>query len=404
MNEEMTEPPLREQRPASASQLSRADSVSPTMMRAARYHRVGEPFVVEYVEKPVPRSTEVLVEIKACGIVPNLHNALRLPPIEQRPALPAIYGLDASGVVVDKGPLVHGIDIGDRIYVNPLRYCGSCRKCRLGRVGACEYAALSGYFGIGLKSRQTLDDYPYGGFAEYMTAPQYSLVKIPDNVSFETAARWGYLGTAYGALRRADVNMTTNVLINGISGTLGIGAALFALALGAPKVLGVGRNVELLREVKLLAPERIEVRTTGTAESISAWARSVVGEDGVEVVIDALPTFAPAEAFLAAMAALARGGVHVNIGGVIENVPINTFSIMNNDQSLMGSFWFTTAEAQEMVDLVRASAVNLDVFEHEVFSLDEIDVALEKIGGRHGGFTNMVISPKSPGARRTGLV
>ena len=62
------------------------------------------------------------------------------------------------------------------------------------------------------------EDYPYGGLGEYMTAPQYSLVTLPDNVSFETAARWGYLGTAYSTLKRSGASMGTSVLVNGISG------------------------------------------------------------------------------------------------------------------------------------------------------------------------------------------
>src|SRR3546814_1356355 len=39
--------------------------------------------------------------------------------------------------------------------------------------------------------RSVLEDYPYGGLAEYMIAPQYALVKLPDNVSFEAGARFG---------------------------------------------------------------------------------------------------------------------------------------------------------------------------------------------------------------------
>lgn len=37
-----------------------------------------------------------------------------------------------------------------------------------------------------------------------MTAPQHSLVTLPDNISFEQAGRFGYIGTSYGALRMAD--------------------------------------------------------------------------------------------------------------------------------------------------------------------------------------------------------
>ena len=63
--------------------------------------------------------------------------------------------------------------------------------------------------------------------------PSTALVKLPDSLSFEQAARFGYMGTAYSALRKAKVGTDTTVLINGISGTLGLGAALFALGMGA---------------------------------------------------------------------------------------------------------------------------------------------------------------------------
>lgn len=370
-------------------------STTPKLMRAARYHQAGEPFSVDHVEKPSPRPTDVLVQVKACGVVPNLVNVLHLPPFLHHPTLPATYGLDPAGVVVETGSQVHGIEVGDRVYVNPLRYCGSCRSCRMGRFGSCPYVALNGYFGVGPKSRQMLDDHPHGGYAEFMTAPQYSLVKLPENLSFDVAARWGYLGTGYSALRRAGVNMSTTVLINGISGTLGLGAALFALALGAPTILGTGRNTELLEKVKALAPDRIHVLSVEGEVSVADWARSLTGGDGVEVVIDALPTGTPADAFLAALAALAGGGTHVNVGGVLEDVPINMFNVMNNDQRLLGSFWFSATEGQEMADLAGSGGVDLGVFEHEVFGLAGVNEALAAIGSnRRGGFLNCVIAPE----------
>jgi NADPH:quinone reductase-like Zn-dependent oxidoreductase len=39
--------------------------------------------------------------------------------------------------------------------------------------------------------------YPYGGLSQFITAPASALVKLPGNVSFEAAARFGYFGTAY---------------------------------------------------------------------------------------------------------------------------------------------------------------------------------------------------------------
>ena len=48
------------------------------------------------------------------------------PPATARPA--GNLGLDAAGVVAEVGERVHDIVVGERVYVNPLRGCGSCRK------------------------------------------------------------------------------------------------------------------------------------------------------------------------------------------------------------------------------------------------------------------------------------
>ncbi|HJS09753.1 alcohol dehydrogenase catalytic domain-containing protein [Sphingopyxis sp.] len=365
-------------------------------MRAARYHRVGAPFSVDVIDRPSPRPHEVVVQVHACGLVPNYATVLeklRDHPAISAPTLPAIYGLDPAGVIVEKGCLVHGLEIGDRVYANPLRYCGSCRACRRGQPTACDYGALSNYFGFGPKSAQTLADYPYGGFAEFMVAPQESIVKLPPNVPFEVGARWGYLGTGYGAVRAGNVDVNTTVLINGVSGTLGLGAALFALAMGAPRIFGVGRNPELLERVKALAPDRIDVLCAGEG-SISERVRALTGGEGANVVIDALSTGSSAAAYLDAFGGLAKGGTHVNVGGVLEPVPLNMLMLVNEAQTLIGSLWFSTAQGQEMADLAAMGRVTFDMFDTKVFPLEGLNTALSELNFGCGGFTNYVICPQ----------
>ena len=41
-------------------------------MIAARLHNYGEPMTLDRIPVPEPRSTDVLVEVKACGVVPNM--------------------------------------------------------------------------------------------------------------------------------------------------------------------------------------------------------------------------------------------------------------------------------------------------------------------------------------------
>lgn len=365
-------------------------------MRAARLHKVGEPLRIDEIEVPVPRPTDVLIEVKACGIVPNLGNVLnRLYdfPVLSMPKLPAIFGLDTTGIVAAKGAQAHGIEIGDRVYVNPIRYCGGCRHCRIGQPLSCSAFTFNGYFGFSQHSQVLFDDYPYGGLSEFMTAPLYSLVKLPDNVPHETGARWGYLGTGYRALRRAEVGPGSALLINGVSGTLGLGIALFALALGVGKILGTGRDRALLNRVKDLDPGRIEVYSFHDEEPLGDWARRHTDGEGVSAVIDALFTGTPKEPLIAAMGTLRRNGVHVNVGGVTDLVPLDLFAEMSQNHSFIGSTWFTTAEGQEMADLAAAGQVDLSVFEHEIFKLADVNDALSLLRNRHGGFSNYVICP-----------
>jgi D-arabinose 1-dehydrogenase-like Zn-dependent alcohol dehydrogenase len=366
----------------------------PEQMRAAFYHNAGEPFSIEIVDRPKPGPTDVLVQLQACSFVPNLVSMLNPPPPLIAPARPSSYGLDPVGVITAKGASVYGFEIGDRVYVNPHRFCQECHACRKGHTAACEYSAFNGYFGIGAKSAKMLADYPYGGFAEYMIAPQYTLVRLPDMVSSETATRWGYLGTGYAALKRAGVGIDTTVFINGISGTLGLGTALLALALGAPKVFGVGHDIDRLNEVKAIDPERIMVASVDAVESVGAWVQSETSGVGADVVIDALPTFCSTESYKAGMDALARGGTHVNIGGVIEEVPLNVNAMMHSQQTFTGSFWFTTAQGEEMTRLVEQGLLDLGVLDNVSFDLNNINQALETVtsGTRNGGFTNFVIT------------
>src|SRR4029079_21093 len=144
----------------------------------------------------------------------------------------------------------------DRVYVNPGRSCGTCRHCWSGDPIACDSYTFNGYFGFSPLSKKLFERYPYGGLSEYMTAPVSALVKLPGCVSFNRAARFGYIGTAYSGLRKAKVGSGSRVLINGGSGTLGVGAVISALALGASKIFATGRNRGLLASVKGIAPGR----------------------------------------------------------------------------------------------------------------------------------------------------
>jgi alcohol dehydrogenase len=318
------------------------------------------------------------------------------------PPLPAIFGLDPTGVITKVGDQVRSVRPGDRVYVNPARKCGSCRMCRSGQPLDCPNFTFQGYFG---RSQEIMKAYPYGGLCQFITAPEDALVKLPDNVSYEAAARFGYLGTAYAAMRTLGVGPGTTFMVNGISGMLGLNAAMIALAMGATKILGTGRNVALLNRVKALAPQRIEVFAADDGKAappdgvdpLVAWARSMTDGYGVDRVLDCLPPGASAAAMMRALYTLRRGGRAASVGVVMETLPINGFWLMTNRIGLQGSVWFTTGEGEDMAAMAAAGTLDLSPLEHRIFPLTAVNEALAGMDNRNGGFTNFIVDPTRAG-------
>ena len=102
------------------------------------------------------------------------------------------------------------------------------------------------------------------------------MVKLPDNVSFEAAARFGYFGTAYAALKKIGVGPGQTLLINGISGQLGLNAASLALAMGATKILGTGRNA---RNCSIASRRWRRTRSTSSLSSQCAIRQDAAAAD-----------------------------------------------------------------------------------------------------------------------------
>ena len=380
-----------------------------TTMIAARLHRYGEPMTLDRIPMPRPRPTDVLVEVRACGIVPNMARVVanffgtKVPDLKIMPPLPAIFGLDPAGVVAEVGEEVRAIAPGQRVYVNPARRCGSCRMCRSGAPLDCPDFTFQGYFG---RSQAIMKAYPYGGFSQFITAPEDALVRLPDNVGFEDAARFGYFGTAYAAMKKLGVGPGQTFLINGISGQLGLCAAMLALAMGATRILGTGRNGALLERVKALSPRRIEVFgfneakaaapggvATGDQAAFMAWTKSLTEGYGVDSLLDCLPPGAPAAAMMRALYTLRRGGRAANVGAVMEVLPLNAFWLMTNRIALQGSVWFTTGEGEEMAAMAAAGTLDVSALEHRIAPLSQINQVIAGMDERAGGFTNFIIDP-----------
>jgi len=360
-------------------------------MMAAVLHAAGQPLRIERIPQPEVRPHDVIVKVEACGVIPNMNNVLAglrqtLPP------LPAVVGLDAAGVVSEIGEFVTGLAPGDRVYINPTLSCGTCRHCHAGDSRLCSDMALRGYFGFTPGALNLMREYPWGGYAEYTLAPQRNLLKLPDGVTFEQAARFGYMGTAYAAVRQANIHPGSWVLINGATGTLGVSAVMFALASGASRILAVGRSCDALARVKALSPRRVVTLALGD-EPLTGWIRAETGGYGPDVIIECTTQKTPPTVLQEALACLTKGGIAVNVGGLASEVGINPTRFMNSELHLRGSSWFEMSDIEEMAEIADKGIVDFSIFDTQAFSLNDIGRALDAVLEGQSGFTNVVVKP-----------
>ena len=130
--------------------------------------------------------------------------------------------------------------------------------------------------------------------------------------------------------------------------------------MGVAKILGTGRNEELLERVKALSPRRIEVLKLGDKSS-GEWAKAQTRGEGADFVISALGARADAATMLDSMHGVRRGGRVVNVGGVADEVPVDMKWLMDEQVQIIGSNWFTAAQGQEMADMIETGTLDLSV-------------------------------------------
>ena len=112
-------------------------------------------------------------------------------------------------------------------------------------------------------------------------------------MSFDEGARWGYLATSFAALRAGGAGAGTWLAINGVTGTLGVGAVMLALAMGVTRILGWGRNRAVLQELEQLAPRRIATMALGD-KPIASWVHARTEGVGGDLLIDCTGRGGPA--------------------------------------------------------------------------------------------------------------
>lgn len=344
-------------------------------MRAARLHAPGKPLTIETVPIPNPEPWEVLVAVEACGLCgTDIHLAVDGDiPVERTPVT---LGHEAAGVVAAMGSTVSGFSVGDRVALFPSATCGACRFCQAGRESLCENAKVYGM------ARD-------GSLAEFVVAPSWSLIPIPEAVPFDIAAIiTDGVSTPYHALRsRGALTAGESVAVVGCGG-LGTHAVILARMMGAGFIVAIDtQEPARQRALELGADLAID---PAAEPRIDRAIRASLGH-GVDL---ALEFVGRAETVALALGALDTGGRAVVVGvGMDRPVLPPLVRFVGREHSLSGSFGMDKKDIEDLFALVASGSLNLERSISRRYPLAGINEALATLAGRETDVVRLVVNP-----------
>ena len=168
------------------------------MAGAIRIHTHGGPDVLTYEDVAVGRPGKGEVRIRHHAVGLNYIDTYHRTGLYKLPALPAVIGMEGAGDVLEVGEGVSDLKVGDRV-----AYAGAM-----------------------------------GSYAQERLAPAERMVKLPDGVSYETAAAMMLQGMTVRYLLRETYKVTpeTVMLFHAAAGGVGLIACQWARAIGASMI------------------------------------------------------------------------------------------------------------------------------------------------------------------------
>ena len=258
------------------------------MPHAIRIHQAGGPEVLRWEEVlvPAPAAGEATIRHAAVGLnfIDVYHRTGLYPQI-----MPAGLGLEGAGVVEALGDGVTDLQVGDRV-----AYAGG----------------------------------PVGAYAEVRNIPAHRLLKLPDTISFETAAAMMLQGLTAAYLLRKTYRVQPGdaVLIHAAAGGVGLIACQWAKALGATVIGTVGSAAK----GELAKAHGCDHVIDYSSENFSQRVREITGGEGVAVVYDGVGK----DTFIGSLDSLRPMGMMVAYGNASGPVPPLDLLLLSQKGSL----------------------------------------------------------------------
>lgn len=288
---------------------------------------------VEEIPKPSPKTGEVLIKVKACGIcgtdvhIFNGDKGCFPTPVG------TVLGHEFSGIVEAVGEGVTEIRVGDRVCVDPNKLCGDCYYCKSGIGHFCE-----NMIGIGTGVN--------GGFAEYCAVPQSQVYKISDNTSYEAAAMTEPTACCVHGIDMCNISCGDTVAIIG-GGMIGMIMLQLAKLSGAGKLIMIEPVAEKRKIAKKLGADLC-------IDPIGNDVKKVLDENGIKRIPAVIECVGKTSTIEQAIDIAGEKSVVMMFGLTApdDTISIKPFKIFQKEIVLKSSFInpYTQKRALELID------------------------------------------------------
>lgn len=361
-------------------------------IKAAVLHEMGKerpynnsnPLVIEEVELKNPQVGEILVKIHAAGLC---HSDLSVIDGNRPRQIPMVLGHEAAGEVVELGPGVIDLFIGDHVVFSFVPICGHCMPCMTARPALCENGALANNKGVLLGGGIRLQDQQQqnihhhmgvSGFAEYAVVSRKSVVRIVSELPYDIAALFGCaVMTGVGAvINTANLKLGETVLITGLGG-VGFAALLGALAGGASKVIVADVNKNKLdKAIEMGAHEAIDPSEDKALEKIRDLTRG-----GVDVGLEFAGVI---QALEFTYNATTRGGRTITAGlpHPSKMIQLSPTKLVAEEKTLKGSYLGSCIPSRDIpayIALYLSGRLPVDKLMTHKLELNEINEGFERL-------------------------
>ncbi|WP_395399701.1 quinone oxidoreductase family protein [Pseudoduganella sp. UC29_106] len=285
------------------------------MAHRVTMYKTGAPDVLQFeqYEPGEPGAGEVRVRHAAVGLnMADTYFRTGMYPA----ALPAGMGVEGAGTIEAVGPGVSGFAVGDRV-----TYTGS----------------------------------PLGAYSDVRVMPVASLIKLPDGISFETAAAMTMRGLTSAYLMRSIYRWQAGdtFLLHAAAGGVGLIVTQWAKLLGL-NVIGTVSSEEKGEVARAHGCDHVIYYRR---EDVAQRVRDLTGGEGVKVVIDSVGK----DTYQASLNSLKRRGLLIGVGTSSGPFP----PIEALQLAIRGSLFFTRpALADYIADPMERAELSGELFEH----------------------------------------